>query len=496
MSSFHYTEAKRPPLRLRMTPWQWAIIITEAMLLFGVLGALAWMLLLNPTGMTAPAPTLPPQIAAQAEPATTTPLPPSTLTPFTWPTPLPTSTPQATSTRVISRERLNQGTIDQIEQQVIRLRGIQPRATVPVQFLTRAEMADYVRKEYQTNQDQANGELAFYRAMGLISPSAKVDTEAMVKLVAANIAGFYEPREKRLHVISDLENLGADEKVTLAHEYTHALQDQQFDLAKYQNRIKTTDMRLAMSSIYEGDATVVMSIYLYGNMTRSEWDYLAYRASFSDLSVITATGVSTRASQISYFPYLQGALFVVNLWADGRGWAQVNHAYADPPQSTSIVMHPERYLTQHSTPVPIPLPNLGPTLGKEWTPTIKTDTLGEFVTSVHLDEFLNDPKQAAQAADGWEGDSFTLWTTTGERQAFAWVIAWSTPRDTGEFWDAYTALLRKRVGAGLRIEREDTSMHWYSGNAGSGLVRRVGERTLVLWGPDKSTLEKLLVALQ
>jgi hypothetical protein len=482
---------------MRMKSWQWAILTAEAVLLVGVLGGLAWLLLFHsPPTITQP------QTVAQAEIASPTQAPTGTPAPVAMAlfTPLPTRTPQPTNTRVISRVALNQGAIDQIEQQVARLRGIRPRATVTTEFLSRAQMIDRVRKGYESDKQSADREIALYRALGLIPAQAQVDSDAMVKTVADSIAGFYDPQDKRLYVISDLENLGADDKVTLAHEYTHALQDQQFDLTRYQNRTQrqTTDLHLALSSLAEGDATTVMSIYLYGNTTQSEWNYLAYRASFSDRSLITATNISTRVSEISYFPYVQGAQFVVKLWLDGQGWAQVNHAYADPPQSTSIVLHPERYLTRYATPMPVPLPDLGPVLGKGFTPTIKADTLGEFITSVHLDEFLQDPERAAQAADGWEGDSFTLWQGPGDRQVFAWQIAWDTPRDVDEFLEAYSALLRRRVGASLAVEREDVNLRWYSGSAGSGLIRkgRIADQTLVLWGPDKATVEKLLAYLK
>jgi hypothetical protein len=142
------------------------------------------------------------------------------------------------------------------------------------------------------------------------------------------------------------------------------------------------------------------------------------------------------------------------------------------------------------------MPDLGPTLGKDWSPTIKRDTLGEFITSVHLDEFLHDAQRAAQAADGWEGDSDSLWQAAGDRQAFAWQIVWDTPRDVQEFFDAYSDLLGKRVGENRTVERQDTDLRWYSGGVGSGLVRQTGERTLVLWGPDKATVEKLLSAFK
>jgi len=476
-----------------MKPWQWFVIITEAILLAGLLGVFAWIAWFN-------LPTTWPIAASVNAPVSTgsTPTQAHTPTPFIWPTIVPSAqpSPQPTNTRVISREALNQATVDKIEQQVVAIRQLEPRAAVPFTLMTRVELEDYVREQYKAKQKETLQELALYRALGLVQPDAVIDQETIVRTIAQNVAGFYEPQTRRLYVISDLENLGTDEKVTLAHEYTHALQDQYFNLGQYQARTQTTDERLAISAVYEGDATTVMSLYLYGNTTRSDWEYLAYRASFTDRAVITATGLSTRTGQISYFPYLHGAKFVAMLWLDGKGWEQVNHAYADPPRSTSIVLHPERYLTSHAAPVPIALPDLASALGGEWTATIGLDTLGEFVTRVHLDEFLNDPRRAAQAADGWEGDSFTLWLTTDDRQVFAWQFAWNTPRDTSEFFDAYAELLRRRVGANSVTEQDDANTCWYSGSKGSGLIRRTGEQTLVLWGPDKMTIKNLLTVFK
>jgi len=484
---------------MRMKPWQWAVIVTEATLLFGVLGALAWLLLLNSQGAVVANPAPLSQLATQAQLPTATPILTETPTPvpLALVTPLPTRTPQPTNTRVISRVTLNQGTIDQIEQQVIWLRDITPRATLSTEFLARDQIVDNSSKSYASNRAEAEKLIALYRALGLIPSGAQVTAEALVKTTSSNIAGYYDPQSKHLYVVSDLENLNAEDKATVAHEYTHALQDQQFDLGKYQSRMLTTDMRLAMMALPEGDATLVMAMYLYGNVSPVEWQYMAYRAAFSAGPIITATDVSTRAIQISIFPYLQGEQFVFKLWQDGKGWAQVNHAYADPPLSTSLILHPERYLTGHATPVPVTLPDLGPTLGKDWKLAIKADTLGEFVTGIHLDEFLNDARRSAQAADGWEGDSFWLWQAPDGRRVFAWQIAWDTPRDVGEFSDAYSALLQKRVGSGLAVEREDATVHWYSSEAGSGLIiRRTGEQTLVLWGPDKATVEKMMAVFK
>jgi len=490
-----------------MKAWQWAVLGVETLLLFGVLGAAAWLLLFNtpaqPPGAPLGArPAQPPAPAAPVAQATL-PLPTHSIAtpaptpqPAVWPTPLPTRTPLPTNTRVVSRVAVNQAAIDGIQQKVIALRGLKPRATVSTQFLTRAEMVDHVRRQYDAEREAAQRQVELYRALGLIDNGVRLDTETLIQWTASSIAGFYDDRSRRLHVISDLENLGTDDKVTLAHEYTHALQDQHFDLAQYRRRSRTTDERLAQTSVYEGDATAVMSLYLYGNTTPGEWTYLAYRAAFGDRAIITATGVSTRVSDIQYFPYVQGVQFALVLLADARGWASLNHAYADPPRSTSLVLHPERYLTRPATPAPLALPDVGAALGYGWTPTLQLDTLGEFVTRVHLDEFLRASERAARAADGWAGASFALWQAADGQLAFAWQLAWDTPRDTEEVCEAYADLLRRRAGANLVAEREESHLRWYISQAGSGLVRRRNTQTLVLWGPDKATLERLLAVFK
>lgn len=490
MSTLRQSKPRRPRLALRLKPWQWGVLLAEAALLAGVLGALAWLL-----GVNAPAAR---QVAQAVTPTSTSPAPAPTHTPtpFAWPTLLPSATPPPTSTPVVSREPVKDA-IARIEQQVAALRGIQPRATAPVEFLTRAEMRDYARRQYDADL-RLPQELALYRALGLIRGDIQIDPDAIAEMVASDIAGFYDQETKHLYVIGDLEASGPDEKVTLAHEYAHALQDQQFDLTQYGSRSQTTDAYLAAMAVPEGDATVVMSLYLHGNVTQSEWSDMAGRAALGDRSVVTVTGISARASRIGYFPYVQGAEFVAALLADSKNWLEVNHAYVEPPKSTSQVMHPSRYLTRHTAPVPIALPDLGKALGRGWSATITADTLGEFITSIHLDEFLHDPQRSAQAADGWAGDSFALWQAPGggsaggpNLQAYAWQAAWDTPRDAGEFLGAYTDLVRIRVGSNITVERQGLDINWFSGQAGSGLVRRANDRTLVLWGPDKATVGKL-----
>ncbi|MBN1890931.1 MAG: hypothetical protein JW850_23245 [Thermoflexales bacterium] len=484
----------RPPRRRKrrsgIKPWQWAVAAVLAVLVCGVLGVLAWLVSSGaPGGELVISTIAPPEAAAQA--GTATPAP--TQRAASPPTFTPPPSPQPTNTRVVSLEVLNQAKIEQIEREVVKLRQLDLRTPVPATFLTRAELAGYIQAEYEAEVDEAARQWALYQALGLAQPGARQDQAALVEWVSANINGFYDPASKQIYVVSDVVNMGVEERVTLAHEYTHALQDQHFDLAAYRAGIHTSDERLAKMALVEGDATVVMALYMYGNTTRGEWDYLAYRARFNDRAVITATGVSTRVNQILSFPYQQGAQYVVTLMQLGGMWGEIDPVYDDPPLTSNQVLHPLSFTRLRG--VELAMPELAPALGPDWSPRIVTDTLGEFITSVHLDEFLHDRERAARIAADWAGDVFTLWETGDGRQAFAWILSWEDSERAGDFFEAYAELLRARLGPDAAVERPSSRERWYSGSLGSGFVQIAGVRTLVVWGPDRATVEAMLGSL-
>jgi hypothetical protein len=483
----------RPRVRRKrrsgLQPWQVAVVAVLAVLVCGVLGALAWLISSGaPGGELVVSTVAPPEAAAQAGTATPPraqkPASPAKATPAPPPSPLPTNT------RVVPVEALNQAKIEDIEEEVIELRQLELRTPVPVTFLGRSELADYVRRKYEAEVDELSRQWALYQALGLVQPDAQQDQEALVEWVSANVNGLYDPEGKQIYVVSDAVGTRVEEQVTLAHEYAHALQDQHFDLGAYRASVHTSDERLAKMALVEGDATVVMALYMYGNTTRSEWGYLASRASFNDRAVITATGVSTRVNQILSFPYLQGSQYVVTLMQLGGMWGEIDPVYDDPPRTTNQVLHPLSY--SRSEGVAVDVPDLAPALGPDWSPRILTDTLGEFITSVHLDEFLDDAGRATQAAEGWAGDGFTLWEAEDGRQAFAWTLVWEEPAGADQFFAAYTELLRARLGPDAAVERESANFYWCSGDPGSGLIQRTGTRTLVVWGPDKTSAEAIL----
>ncbi len=420
-----------------------------------------------------------PTPAAVLLPPTASPIPSSTSPPTE------TRTPQPTNTRVVSREFYNRHIVERIIEEVIFIRGLEMDTEVPFSMFSQEQMAEEMRALYTLEELRAemDRQWALYKALGLLAEDATIGDKDIESL-AAGFAGLYVPQERHIYIVTDRANMSAEEETVFAHEYTHALQDHHFDLGSYLENATSTDADLAARALVEGDATVVMAIYSYGNTTQAEWDYLVYQASFAEEPELELEEISERAGQIITFPYWEGVYFVVDmLLADG--WTDVNAAFADPPRSTEQVLHPEKYHGRRDLPQEVYLPSI-PVDG--WQPVLE-DTLGEFVLSVHLDEFLDDLEWAEQAAAGWDGDRMGVWQDAEGRSLVLWQTVWDSSAEAVEFEEAYRALIPARFEGASATD--DT--WWDAPSVAVGLLRE-DDRVLIVWGPDRATAEAALEA--
>ena len=97
--------------------------------------------------------------------------------------------------------------------------------------------------------------------LGLIPQGTSLEA-LYLKLLASQVAGYYDSDTKELYVVSRSGGLGPTERISFAHEFDHALQDQNFGLDKLQlDTIGEGDRGLARLSVAEGDATLLMSLW-------------------------------------------------------------------------------------------------------------------------------------------------------------------------------------------------------------------------------------------
>jgi hypothetical protein len=296
-----------------------------------------------------------------------------------------------------------------------------------------------------------------------LAPAGFSLRDAAASLYAEGVAGYYDPRTKRLRTVSGpATGTRSTAETVLAHELTHALEDQRFRLLGSTESAGSSDVSLAHLALIEGTATTVMQRYQSRYFTPSEVLAGALASAFAP-----QPSMPDFLQAQTLFPYLGGAAFVGELLrrAGGR-WDLVNVAERlRPPASTEQVLHPERYLrADQPKRVRLGSPGAG------WT-RVAGGTWGELQTREMLAAGGGGGDVDAAAA-GWGGDRWALWRSApvGDgcrspcraEDVLVMRWRWDTARDRAEF----AAALRRFVGVRLR--------------GGAAVVVRGGAVTLAL----------------
>jgi hypothetical protein len=337
---------------------------------------------------------------------------------------------------------------NEILEEVSQMRGLKVLNPVKSGVKSRSEIEKEIIRNFEESVkpeelDAINKTLIAY---GLV-PRGFDYRELMIRLLTEQVAGFYRPKSKELF-IADWNEL-SEQKPVMVHELTHALQDQHFNLKRFEDWPRgDSDREAAIHALIEGDATGVMYNYQLKPM-RSDITRLPNIASFAEFAqkqaekegqkVFMSTPAAIRESLI--FPYVYGVGFVQEL-VKKSGWDGVSRAFTDLPQSTEQIIHFDKYSSREQ-PVKIELPDMASSLGPGWK-RIDTDINGEFGYFLILSEFIA-KSNARMASEGWGGDLYALYENgrTG-KLLLAQLTSWDTARDAEEFLQAYAERTAKR----------------------------------------------------
>jgi hypothetical protein len=218
-----------------------------------------------------------------------------------------------------------------IEDQVIAIRGLQPKAKVDPKILDDAGIKKLITDSFAKDNPPAVVEAneRILKALGLLPPDVSL-TDLYINLLGSQVAGLYNPDTKTLYVVSRSGQLGGAEKTTFAHEFTHALQDQNFDLGTlHLDEIGQGDRSFARLALVEGDATLSMSYWQIQNLSQAELGQILAAAG-SDPSTKVLLDMPPILRETLLFPYIQGLSFVQGLQGGG-GWEGVDAAFTKPP---------------------------------------------------------------------------------------------------------------------------------------------------------------------
>ena len=332
----------------------------------------------------------------------------------------------------------------QIEDDVIALRGLPATQRLEPTILDEAQLRVRLQAQFAAENppEQIAASQATLVAMGLL-PAGTSLADLYVNLLGSQVAGYYDPATKQIYVVARTGQIGAIEKVTFAHEFTHALQDQNFGLKGIQtDAIGQGDRSLAHLALIEGDASLLMTQWLVGHLDAAG---IAQILAGDPAAQAQLDATPPVLKDALLFPYLQGLTFVQSIWAQG-GWPAVNRVFARLPDSTEQILHPDKYAA-NDRPVAVPLDGaaIAARLGAGWKAT-PADTLGEFQIGSWLRARgvtgANGGVSGDAAAAGWGGDRYALIDGPGGAYALVILTTWDTPADATEFATAAAEAIR------------------------------------------------------
>lgn len=347
--------------------------------------------------------------------------------------------------------------VRKIQQDVEGMRKLKFQAPVKVGVQKPEDLKKMLLESFdeESSADEMLKQEKVCKALGLIPRDYDL-RGSILKFMSEQIGGFYDPEKKELFLIDRSAEMGAmgaaaqdmNDKMVMAHELNHALQDQNFALDRWFDLLGDHEDRVqAYKSVVEGDAQVIGMSYMFGKMGRGSVDMRALNRMQDMMMQMSPEGEKFRnvppyLIENMMFPYTQGAEFMQDLQRK-TGWEGVGRAFNDPPTSTEQVLHIEKYLAaERDEPLEIILPESGlvKILGKK-TKELWANTLGEFSLSLVL-RGLDVPKgKAAKAAAGWDGDRFAGYETEDGRVVVVWLTLWDSEREAAEFEQVYGAAL-------------------------------------------------------
>lgn len=399
----------------------------------------------------------------------------------------PTSTPFPISSlpALDNNELLSEDTarrMDEIQVQVIQIRGLLPSQSLARELLTGDELRNNVMSEFLADYyiEDAEVDALILNTLGLLEPDFDL-IGFYTDLYSEQIAGYYDDTLKSMFVVKG-SGFGGQESSTYAHEYVHALQDQNYDLS---NGLKfndddcaiDTERCLGVQSLIEGDATVTEQLWLSRFASKTDRaDILRFYSQFESPVFDSAPAYM---QQDFLFPYLYGSEFVYTL-LDKGGWEAVDAAYLDPPISAEQIMHPDRY--PDDKPVSVSIGDFSELIGDDWK-EIDRGVMGEWYTflifawNYQLENRLPDDI-ARKAVEGWGGDQYVVyWNLEDSSTMFSQEITFDSIEDTNEFWDALLEYGELRWETPVSSIPDEVS---WQGPSGKALAIKNGKS--VYWG--------------
>ncbi|MFT4890945.1 MAG: hypothetical protein ACI9YT_001866 [Halobacteriales archaeon] len=329
---------------------------------------------------------------------------------------------------------------------VERIRGLEFREDVTIEFVSRDGMREIARN--RTFGSSANDQV--WESLFLIGEDRDARDE-FARYHGELVLGFAaeEGAEKVFLVTANPDRPRTDE-ITLAHELTHVLQHQHYDLYQAKYDPPTLDGEFGKDGVVEGEATLVHK--KYQNRCTGAWECVPTPAGWADVGSYSGSGLRL----LFYQPYADGGAYVNSLVEQG-GWEAVAAAHESLPASSEQVIH-----RSDEEPASI---SIDDTARGGWAVVevgeSRAQRLGEAAIfalfraqawrhdipelSGAFGSSRDGPYDAynytSRPSEGWGNDRLLVYRNDDE-SGYVWKTVWDTDSDAREFVEAYVAVLK------------------------------------------------------
>jgi hypothetical protein len=327
--------------------------------------------------------------------------------------------------------------VEDIKAFVERERGLKFTKDVPVDLAGEGDFQNRLLAEFDKEKDSLLEEQEVLVSLGLIEPGSDL-VQLERELLDAGVVGFYDPETGELVV------RGTDPtpyvRQVMAHELTHALDDEHFNLNRPQLDTADDETGFGFLGLVEGNARRIEDAYVESMSPQDQSKAFDEQLDLLDNAPALFTLPPILITLIQE-PYEQGPVFVNALLDDG-GQARLDAAFASPPSTSEQVLDPSVYLRgEGAVPVATPTPD-GAQSNK--------GVIGAFLLRELLASGGVSGREVDTAVTGWGGDAYVTWHDDQARSCIKATFAGDTPTDTDEI---ATALEDWRSDSGATVDR-------------------------------------------
>jgi hypothetical protein len=346
--------------------------------------------------------------------------------------------------------KVNQAQAAAVEQTIQEVRRLKLKDKVPVEVRSTEEAGKLLEaeleSEYTPESIETDGRAG--ALIGLYPPGVNLKA-ANMSLLESQVIAFYDFRKKTMVIVNGAlerefpgqppELQSKLDGMILAHEFTHALQDQNFDFGARDQALKNNgDRALALHSVAEGDATIAGYACMLGRMDPAILATLIGNLkSFSQTFTGAANGVPRGVAEPLIFQYTDGVRFVAEAYQRG-GWKAVDKLYADPPQSTQQIIDPSLYFDHPTLPDTVTVAGYQSRMAG-WHKSDE-DTLGELGLRIVFENARGAASPDLAIARRWAGDRIVM-LRKGDAVSVIWLLTFREADSAARFAAVYRNLL-------------------------------------------------------